>query len=89
MLEVSNVPLAGENGLEKPEEYLVKEMLNPTLEILPDYDKRQGQAVVRWWAPSPGVCRLEMQSEKLCRSAARIVNGLMFFKSKLETRVVP
>lgn len=86
VLEVSNVPVAGENGLVNPEEYLL-EMLNPTLEILPDYDKARGQAVLRWWAPAPGVCRLEMQSERLCRSAARVVHGLVFFQHKLETRV--
>jgi len=91
---VRNVPAAGDSGFDgseeqkvAPKDYLL-EMLNPTLEILPDFDKARGSAVTRAWTEGPSVVRMEMQSKELCRSAMRVVDGLVFFGRKLETRIV-
>lgn len=87
LLEIRNVPRAGESGITSPEELLV-EMLNPTLEILPQYDRAKGSAVVRTWTHSPNVCRMELQSMLLCESAARVLQGLAFCNRTLETKVI-
>lgn len=80
------MPEAGASGLESPEEKLL-EMLNPTLEILPGFDAAHGKAVTRAWTHAPGVCRMALQNPKLLRSAARIVDGLVFFGRALETHL--
>lgn len=75
ILEVRNLPPEGDGA--PPHECLVG-MLNPTLEILPDFDKAKGKAVCCSWSHAPSVCRMEFQSASLCDSAARIVTGLDF-----------
>lgn len=87
VLEVRNMPVTNESKPEAPEEYLL-DMLNQTLEILPDYDRSKGPAVVRTWAQGPGICRMELQSPQLVRSAARVVDGLVFFGNRLSTQLV-
>uniref|UniRef100_A0A7S4S892 RRM domain-containing protein n=1 Tax=Alexandrium monilatum TaxID=311494 RepID=A0A7S4S892_9DINO len=81
-LEVGNLP----QDSQSLEDLL--EILSPSLETLPDYDRAKGPAVVSVSTLTPGVCRIELQSPRLVESAVRVVDGIMLLERRLEARAV-
>lgn len=86
-IEVSNVPDVSLTGL-RPEVY-VKELLNPKLRQLPDFDRFRGEAVRSSRSKDSETVILEMQSKWIVASTARILDDLTLFGQKLQVRIVP
>merc|ERR1712137_384056 len=84
-IEVANLPNLSQS-FELTEKYL-KDMFNPTLTILPDFDETKGKPVQRAWrSGTEGTIIMEMQYPALGKSAARILNGLDLLGVRLEVR---
>merc|ERR1719198_2801563 len=84
-LQGLNGPTAMNHGC--PATHLAK-VVSPTLEILPDYHAEQGPAVERSWLTNEGNIRMSMQNPALCRSSARVLDGLRIFGCNLRACVV-
>ncbi|CAE8606719.1 unnamed protein product, partial [Polarella glacialis] len=87
-LEVSNLPdLSGKSS--SPGKYLAG-MFNPTLTILPDFNKDLGtEPVERAWSQGDNTVIMKMQNSALVESAVRILTGLELFGNELKVRAIP